>query len=48
MTYAVRRIRQRFWLLAMDVVHACGCGMGSHAYLFALRKASDATDWGEP
>jgi hypothetical protein len=39
--------RLRFWLLAMDVIALCG-GFGSRAYSFAVGKAGDATDWGEP
>lgn len=38
--------RLRFWLLAMDVLSWLNLDF-SRAYLYALRKASDATDWGE-
>jgi hypothetical protein len=34
----------RFWLLAMDAAHALGW---HRSYFWALRRASDATDWGE-
>jgi hypothetical protein len=44
----MRRLRLRFWLLALDVIRACGGRMGSAAYVYALCKASNATDWGEP
>lgn len=40
-------MRQRFWLLALDVVFACG-GYGSRLYYWVLERASDATDWGVP
>lgn len=39
-------MRQRFWLLMMDVMHAV-FGFGSRPFLWAVGKASDATDWGE-
>jgi hypothetical protein len=39
-------IRQRFWLLVMDVIVLCG-GFGSRAYGWVLQRASDATDWGD-
>jgi hypothetical protein len=31
----------------MDIVCAT-CGYGSQAYLWALERAADADDWGEP
>lgn len=34
--------RLRFWLRVMDLLP-----FGSRPYLWALRKASDATDWGD-
>lgn len=34
----------RFWLLAMDAIARCGL-YGSPLYLWAVGKASDATDW---
>ena len=37
-------IRLTFWLCAMDLFHCLGC---DRAYLWAVGKASDATDWGE-
>ncbi len=42
--------RLRFWFLVMDALFALGAWhRGSRlwpAYCWALRKASDATDWG--
>lgn len=38
-------MRLRFWLLVMDLLGALG--VGGCIYLWALRRASDATDWGE-
>lgn len=38
--------RLRFWLFAMDALAFVGL-FGSRAYLYAVGKASDATDWGE-
>ena len=38
-------LRLRFWLLAMDVVEALH--LPRAAYYWTLRRASDATDWGE-
>lgn len=37
-------LRLRFWFLAMELFHALGW---ASAYLWAVGKASDATDWGE-
>lgn len=39
-------VRLRFWLLAMDAAHALRLPFS--VYLWTVRKASDATDWGEP
>lgn len=39
-------MRLRFWLATMDLLAWCG-GFGTKAYLFAVGKASDATDWNE-
>lgn len=39
-------LRLRLWLLAMDVVALCG-GFGTRLYGWAVRRASDATDWGD-
>lgn len=33
------------WLVALDALAAAGL-FGSRPYLWAVRKASDATDWG--
>lgn len=41
----MRRLRLHFWLYAMDVLHVVFGQRGP--YLWALRKASDATDWEE-
>lgn len=40
-------MRLRFWLAALDAICLCG-GYGTPLYLWAVGKASDATDWGEP
>jgi hypothetical protein len=40
-------IRLRFWLFIMDAIALCG-GLGSRPYTYAVRMASDATDWGAP
>lgn len=45
-------MRLRWWLLVMDVLAALGAwGSGGgwrwRAYLWALGRASDATDWGQ-
>lgn len=44
-------IRLHFWLLVMDALAACGAwrtkGLRWHLYGWAVRKASDATDWGQ-
>lgn len=40
-------IRQRFWLHVMDVIALLPGGFGSRAYLWALERASSATDWGD-
>lgn len=42
-----RRLRLAFWLHALDAISFCG-GYGSRAYYWAVRKASDCEDWGEP
>lgn len=42
----MRKLRLHFWLLTMDTLVALGL-FGSRAYLYAVGKASDATDWGE-
>ena len=39
-------MRLRFWLFATDVVAFCG-GYGSPVYLWCVRRASGATDWGQ-
>lgn len=38
-------LRLRFWLLALDVL--AWRWYGSPAYLWAVRKAADASDWEE-
>lgn len=38
--------RLRFWLFTMDVARVL-FGFGSPQYLWCLRRASDATDWGD-
>ena len=43
----MRRIRQRFWLVAWDVFNWVERG-ARRAYTYAIEKASDATDWGYP
>ncbi len=40
----LRALRRRFWLAAMDVFFVL-TDWGNTAYFWALRKASDATDW---
>lgn len=40
-------MKAKLWLLALDVVFACG-GYGSRLYYWVLERASDATDWGAP
>jgi hypothetical protein len=40
-------IRQRFWLLVMDMIVLSPSGFGSRPYSWALERASNATDWGE-
>ena len=37
-------MRLRLWLLAMDVTDWLGC---RRLYLACVRRAGDATDWGE-
>lgn len=44
MTDPTRKLRQRFWLLAMDTLLHVGLG-GTRAWYFAIRQASNATDW---
>lgn len=39
-------LRLRFWLFAMDALS--WLGLSERLYLYALSKASDATDWGGP
>ena len=39
-------LRLRFWLFAMDSLFWLGL-FGSRAYLYAVGKAGEATDWGE-
>jgi hypothetical protein len=39
-----RTIRLTFWLLTMDALQRLGL-FGSRPYLWAVGKASDATDW---
>lgn len=39
-------MKLRLWLLAMDATCLL-FGFGSRPYLWALGKASDATDWGD-
>lgn len=41
----MRALRQRFWLIALDAISACG-GFGSRAYGWVLVRTSNATDWG--
>ena len=41
-------MRLRFWLGIMDLIAALPRGFGSRAYLWAVERASDATDWGSP
>jgi hypothetical protein len=43
---ALSTVRLWFWLDVIDLLAWLGL-FGSRAYLYALRKASDATDWGE-
>lgn len=46
----MRALRRRFWLAVFDVLDRLGGGLDSRRFalaLWALRKASDATDWGE-
>jgi len=43
----IRKLRVRFWLLMMSVAFST-TGYGSRWYLFCVRRASDATDWGPP
>ena len=38
-------LRLRFWFWAMDVTQFV-FGFGSAPYLWAVERASDATDWG--
>jgi hypothetical protein len=38
--------RLRLWLVALDAVAFCS-GYGSPLYHWVVRKASDATDWGQ-
>jgi hypothetical protein len=38
-------IRLTFWLLTMDAFQRLGL-FGSRPYLWAVGRASDATDWG--
>lgn len=40
-------MRLAFWLHVMDLIAWLG-GFGSRPYLWAVSKASDATDWGVP
>lgn len=39
-------LRLRFWLIVMDLIAAMPRGFGSRPYLWAVARASDATDWG--
>lgn len=43
----IRKLRLHFWLCAMDVLARLGL-FGRRPYLFCVRRASDATDWGPP
>lgn len=43
----MRAARQRFWLLVLDAICLVPGGFGSRAYLWALDRASSATDWPE-
>lgn len=36
-------VRARFWLTVLDAVIFCG-GFGGRAYMWAVRRATDATD----
>ena len=42
----LRALRQRAWLLAMDALALAGL-FGSRPYLYAVERASAATDWGD-
>jgi hypothetical protein len=39
-------MRLRLWLTVLDILSALGL-FGSPLYLWAVGKASDATDWGD-
>lgn len=42
----IRDLRLKFWLRVMDVgAELDARGFGSRVYYWALRKASDATEW---
>lgn len=47
----MRNLRLRFWLHALDAIDLAGrvTDRALHRlYLYAVGKASDATDWSEP
>lgn len=40
-------MRLRFWLFVMDLANLLPRPRSGRVYLWAVGKASDATDWGE-
>jgi hypothetical protein len=40
-------VRQAVWLLVLDAIELLPRGFGSRAYLWALQRAANATDWGD-
>lgn len=47
MSGALRTLRRRFWFAVMDAANHAH-GWCRDLYLYAVGKASDATDWGPP